>query len=383
MAFSLALRLSELQPGSEQSLGYLLGVGALLSLVTAPLTGILSDRTKSRWGRRRPFAVVGLLAGLGAVPVLVFAPNIPLLAVGWALTTFGWGTVGGSVGNLLADRLPEQQRGSVSGLTNLAGQISPVVGILMVGTVASDPVLLFLLPALAGGILVLLFILFVNEPDSRHLDTGARLTLPGFLRSLLFNPRKHPTFAWVWGSRFLFFFGLSLTSSYTTYFFAQRLGVAVAEVATVMAVVSAAGVLAASLGALGAGWISDRVGTRNGWAAASAVLFAAGCVVSAVSWDFQGLLVGSILTNLGIAAFGSVGQALVLDVLPHRKTQAGRYLAITSYSQRIPAALAPSLAPAILAASGGPTANYTTLYVGAAGLAVIAGVVTILAGRRR
>jgi MFS family permease len=383
MAYSLALRLTELQPGSEQSLGYLLGTGALLSLITAPLTGILSDRTKSRWGRRRPFTVLGLVAGLAAVPVLIHAPSIPVLAAGWALTTFGWGTVGGSIGNLLADRLPRRQRGSVSGWTNLAGYVAPVVGILMVSPVASDTVLLFLLPALAGGLLVLLFVLFVHEPDSRVSDMGPRLTMTGFLRSLLFNPRKHPAFAWVWGSRFLFFFGLSLTTSYTTYFTAQRLGIEVSEVATVMAVVAGVGVLAASLGALGAGWVSDRFGSRTGWTSISTVVFAAGCIVSALAWDLPMLLTGSILTSLGIAAFGSVGQALVLDVLPHRGTQAGRYLAITSYSQRIPAALAPMLAPAIIAAAGGEKVSYATLYVAAAGLAAVAATVILLSTKIR
>lgn len=383
MAYSLALRLADLAPGSEQTLGYILGIGAVCSLIAAPLTGIVSDRTRSRWGRRRPFTVLGVLIGLAGVPVLAFAPDIPTLAIGWTLTTIGWGTAGNSVGNLLADRLPERQRGKVSGFTNLAGQVSPVVGILLAGAVSSDALLLFLVPAAVGTVLILGFVFFVPEADSRHLRFEGRLTVGRFLTSLVFNPRRHPQFTWVWVGRFLFSFGLSLTVAYGTYFYAQRLGVPIAQVATVMAVVSALGIVAAGVGALGGGWLSDRWGSRRGWVAVSTVIFAAGCVVSAFSWSLPLLIVGALVTNLGIAAFGSVGQALVLDVLPHRDTQAGRFLAITSFSQRIPSALAPLTAPLLLAAAGSAHAQYTVLYLASASCAILGGAVTFLGGRRR
>ncbi|MWV51560.1 MFS transporter (plasmid) [Rathayibacter sp. VKM Ac-2803] len=383
MAFSMALRLTELAPGSEQVLGYILGVGALCSLVSAPLTGIVSDRTRSRWGRRRPFTVLGVAIGLAAVPVLAFAPNAIVLGIGWMLTSVGWGTAGGSIGNLLADRLPESQRGKVSGLTGLAGQVSPVLGILLAGQFTGDALLLFLVPATVGAVMVALFILFVPEADSRHLTFKNRLTFPRFAKSLLFRPRDHPAFAWALVGRFFFFFGLFLTVAYGTYFYAQRLGVPVAEVSSVMAVISASGVLSAALGSLGGGWVSDRFGTRRSWAAASTMIFATGCVVSAFSWTFPMLVTGALLTNLGIAAFGSVGQALILDVLPFRETEAGRFLAITSFSQRIPSAIGPLAAPLLLGLAPSDETQYLVLYLSAAALALLGGAVTLTLATER
>lgn len=383
MAYSLAVRLADLAPGSERALGYVLGMGAVCSLLAAPLTGIVSDRTRSRWGRRRPFAALGIVIGLAGVPVLTFATNIPVLAVGWALTSIGWGTAGNSVGNLVAERVPERQRGKVSGLTNLAGQIAPVVGILLAGTVAESTLLLFLVPAAVGAGLILLFIVWVPEADSRRLRFEQPLTGRGLVTSLVFNPRLHPDFALVWIGRFMFSFGLSLTVAYGTYFYAQRLGVPVTQVATVMALVSAIGVAAAGAGALGGGWVSDRWGDRRTWTAMSAVVFAAGCAISALSWSLPLLIVGALVSNLGIAAFGSVGQALVLDLLPHRATQAGRFLAIASFSQRLPSAIAPLAAPLFLAVAGSARAQYTALYLTSAGCALLGGAVTFLAGRRR
>ncbi|WES66057.1 MFS transporter [Microbacter sp. GSS18] len=383
MAFSLALRLSDLAPGRESTLGYILGIGAVCSLVAAPLTGIISDRTRSRWGRRRPFTVLGVVIGLAAVPVLAFAPDIPVLTAGWLLTSIGWGTAGGSIGNLLADILPERQRGGVSGLVNLAGQVSPVFGILLAGLVTEDSLLLFLVPALVGAVLVLAFALLVDEADSRHMRFADALTITRFLKSLAFDPRRHPAFAWAWVGRFLFFFGLSLTIAYGTYFYSQRLGVPVEDVAAVMAGISAVGIAAASAGALGAGWISDRWGSRRAWVAVAAALFALGCVVSAFAWTLPLLIAGALIANIGIAAFGSVGHALVLDVMPHRETQAGRFSAITGFSQRIPSAVAPLAAPLLLGLAATTHAQYTVLYLASGALALLGGLVTVVLVRPR
>lgn len=377
MAFSLAVRLDELAPGRTDVLGYILGIGSAATLVLAPLTGILSDRTRSRWGRRRPFTVIGLLVGLVSVPVLAGAPNVVVLALGWVLSTVGWGTVGGSIGNWQADRLPAGQRGKVSGLTGLMMQVSPVVGILLVAQVRDQTVLVFAIPAVIATVLVGLFTVFARDPDTRWMPPMTRLTVGGLLKSYVFNPRTSPDFAWNWLGRFVFFLGLTLTTSFTVYFYAQRLGLDVPDVAGIMAFTSALSVGTALLGSLGGGWLSDRTARRKPLILTGTVFFSAGCGVCAFSWDLISLVAGTLLLSFGIAVFSAVGQALVLDVLPDRDTQAGRYLAITMFAQKIPGVLAPVAAPALLViGSGAP--NFTALYLAAAGLALAGGLIIAL-----
>jgi len=374
MAYSLALRLNELAPDREDYLGYILGVGSVFSLFTAPLTGILSDRTRSRFGRRRPFTLAGTVVGLIAIPLLVFAPSIPILTAGWILSTVGWGTAAGSIGNYQADRLPPQQRGQIAGLTGMTMQVSPVVGILIAGNVAADRLLLFLVPAAIGAVLVLLFIILVKEPDSRGTQFDHALSVGKVFGSFLFKPREHPDFAWNWLGRFVFFLGLSLTTSYSTYFYAQRLDIPVEEVASVLAVISGIGILSSTIGSIVGGWLSDHLGRRRLFVVLGVGVFASGSVVSAFADSFAILLAGSLLSSLGIAAFLSVSQAIVLDVLPGGSTEAGRYMAVTSFSQKIPSAVAPLLAPMLLLI-GAPAdrANYSALYLICAVLAVAGG----------
>lgn len=372
MSYSLAVRLDQLSPGRADLLGYILGIGAAATLIVAPLTGILSDRTRSRWGRRRPFTVIGIALGLAGVPTMAFAPNLVVLAAGWVLSTVGWNTAGGSVGNWQADRLPAQQRGKVSGMTGLAMQISPVVGIILVGTVRAETLLVFAIPAAFGLVLAGLFVFFAEDPDSRRFEHPDPLTMGRVVRSYAFNPRAFPDFAWNWVGRFVFFLGLTFTTSFSVFFFAQRLGVPVPDVANFQAITAALSIITALVGSLGGGWLSDKMRRRKPLIVTGAMVFAAGCTVSAFAGDVPTLLVGTLIASLGIAIFAAVGQALTLDVLPNRETEAGRYMAIILFAQKIPGVLAPAVAPMILTVGGGE--NFFALYLVGAALALIGGV---------
>jgi MFS family permease len=384
MAYSLAVRLDQLAPGRTEALGIVLAVGSAATLVLAPLTGILSDRLRSRWGRRRPFTVIGLLIGVASVPVMALAPSLVVLTIGWTLSTVGWGTAAASLGNWQADRLPPHQRGRVSGLTGVTMQVAPVIGIILVGFFRDQVLVVFALPAAIGVVLVVAFLAVVRDPDSRGMVIERRLTVGGLLRSYGFDPRKAPDFAWNWLGRFIFFSGLTLTTSFTVFFVAQRLELRVPDVAGVLAIVSASSIVTATLGSLGGGWLSDRVGRRKPFILAGSALFAAGCSVSAFAHDLPTLMVGTLLNSLGIATFSAVAQALLLDVLPDREREAGRYMAIALFAQKIPGVFAPVLGGAVLAIGAGAGAgaeNFTALYLLAAALAFAGGLLITLSVR--
>jgi MFS family permease len=324
--------------------------------------------------------VIGLLIGAASVPVMALAPNVTALAIGWMLSTVGWGTAAASLGNWQADRLPPHQRGRVSGLTGVTMQVAPVVGIILVGLFRDQVILVFALPAAVGVVLVVAFLAVVHDPDSRGMVIERRLTVGGLLRSYGFDPRKASDFAWNWLGRFIFFSGLTLTTSFTVFFVAQRLELRVPEVAGVLAIVSASSIVTATLGSLGGGWLSDRVGRRKPFILAGSAFFAAGCSVSAFAHDLPTLMVGTLLNSLGIATFSAVAQALLLDVLPDREREAGRYMAIALFAQKIPGVFAPVLGGAVLAIGAG-AANFTALYLLAAALAFAGGLLITLSVR--
>jgi len=373
LAISLSIRLQSLAPGHEEYLGYITGAGAAWVVLTGPFLGMLSDHTRTRIGRRKPWMIGGLIIGMVSLVVMATAANVFLLGVGWVLAQLGWGQVLGALQNRTADRLPENQRGKVAGLTGFGTQIAPVLGVSVAGAFASQSLLLFLIPGVIGAVLALLFVLFTKEPDSRRMQLPP-LRFGTALRNFVFSPRQYPDFGWNWLGRFFFYFGLSLNTTFTAFFFAQRLGIGLTAVAGIIAAVSVGGIVTTSLGAIGGGFLSDRLKRRRVFVLLSGVLFAAGAVTMAFSSDLPLLIVGSLISSVGIGLFSAVDQALLLDVLPERETNAGRFMAINGFATSIPQAVAPLIAPIflVIGASGGDK-NYTILYL-------LAGVCTIIGG---
>jgi MFS family permease len=240
LSFSLALRIQQLVPGHEEVLGYATGIAQAVFIVTAPLVGIWSDRTRSRLGRRRPFMVGGIALGMAGLVVIALAPNVPVLMVGWVVAMFGWSNTGSAIVFLQADLVPEEQRGRISGLTGLSAQVAPVLGIGIVSAfIKTSTFLVFFVPGAVGAALTLLFVFLGKDPDSRLLDLPAdRISVKKVFASYAFNPRKYPDFGWNWFGRFAFFMGLYLNTTFGTFFYAQRLEVSVAEVGAIVAICS-------------------------------------------------------------------------------------------------------------------------------------------------
>ncbi|MHC9045669.1 MFS transporter [Microbacterium saperdae] len=379
IAISLSVRVSELAPGHEEYLGFITGAGALVVMLTSPFLGIASDRTRTRIGRRRPFMIAGTILGVVSLLVMAFAPNILVLGAGWILAQLGWGQALSNLQISTADRLAPTQRGKVAGLTGFATQIAPVFGVILVSGFTGNALLLFLIPGIAGVVLVALFVLLVHEDDSRAMVFDESLNVGRVLRKYLFNPRHYPDYSLNWLARFLFYFGLTLNTTFTAFFFAARLGISLAEVAGVIALLGGVGVLAVTAGALGGGFLSDRLRRRRLFVLISSLLMGVGMVTMAFSTDLPVLIAGSLIVSVGIGGFSAVDQALLLDVLPERETDAGRFMGITGFATSIPQAVAPLIAPVFLAvgvAAGGEK-NYTLLFLIAAGCVVLGGLVAL------
>lgn len=377
LAISLTIRVNTLAPGHPEYLGYITGAGALFVMLTAPFMGVWSDRTRTPLGRRRPFMIGGMVVGVASLVVMALAPNVLVVGLGWILAQWGWGTALSNLQISTADRLPESQRGKVAGLTSFATQIAPVFGVILAQFFTGDPLLLFLVPGAVGVVFVVLFVTLVHEDDSRGLPKDP-ITVLQLLSKYLYDPRKHPDFSWNWLGRFLFYTGITLNTTYTAFFFADRLGIAVESVAGIMASLSMAGVLAVTLGAIGGGFLSDRLKRRRLFVLIGGLIMAGGMLAQAYAPDLAVLVAGSLVTSVGLGLFAAVDQALLLDVLPERETDAGRFMGITGFATSIPQSIAPLAASGILliGAQGGDR-NYTLLFIVAAVSVLLAGIAVL------
>ncbi len=119
--------------------------GLIVALLTNPFFGLLSDRTRGRFGRRRPYVVGGSLVnvvGLLLMAILpdalvndgsgtLFSPSLLTLMVLLMLVQLANNAAAAPFHALLPDLVPAEQRGIASGIMGLAFWLGTISGALV------------------------------------------------------------------------------------------------------------------------------------------------------------------------------------------------------------------------------------------------------------
>jgi len=369
-------------PGSlgsaEQAayLGWLAAAAAIVALFLQPLIGLLSDRTRTVWGRRRPHIVWGTALMLLGAAALTRAAGPWSFAAAFLLLQAGNSAAIAAYQALLPDLVPRRQRGSASGFLGL---------MTILGNAASLGLAALLLSEAAGGrpaaitsgatayytvtiaglaLACGVTLVGVAEPSSRDQPVkawpGLRTTLIAWL-----EPWRTRNYVWVFVARFLVIMGLTLFMTFIEYYFARVAHVTNFVQAT--AAVALIALLVAVVGAVGLGRLSDRV-PRVPLAFASTLVMALAAVLFWVSggniplWWLGGVF------GLGYGAYWSVDWALAVDSLPSIRA-AGRDLGLWSLASTLPGMAAPALGSLIIgsgAALGRTEAGYQGVFIAAA-----------------
>jgi MFS family permease len=371
---SLSLKINSLV-GIKQapnSLALVAGTGALLALFANPFFGKLSDRTSSRFGMRRPWLVGGLIGGSLGILVVALAPNIGVVLIGWCVAQLFFNSVLAALIAVLPDQVPVSQRGQVAGVLGICLPIASVSGTFVVQLFAGNELAVFLMPCAIGGLCILVF---AARLDDRRLAVTERpaWSRRELARTFYVNPRRHPDFAWAFSSRFLFVLAYAFLTTYQTYYLLEKIGTAQADVARQVFLGTATMASVTIAASMVGGGLSDRTGRRKIFVCLASIVFGLSMFVIAVAISFGGFLVGMAIGGLGFGLYMAVDLALVADVLPDANSSA-KDLGVMNIAGALPSAIAPAMAPAILAVGHG---SYGVLYA-VAGVCAVLGAAAVL-----
>jgi MFS family permease len=362
---TLALRVDEIAPDSKTTvLAILSGFGMVVQSILLPTFGVLSDETRSRFGRRAPWIAFGLggltLGGL----MIATATSLPFLAIGWIVMTVASPASVSPLFAVITDRVPEHQQGLLSGFAGSSNMLALVVGSFLVALVPGNSFLEVMLPIGVAIVLVLGFLaafpdrpLPADRPESSPMSASLRNLFAG----MRFNPREAPAFAWLLLCITLVTLGNGFGSAYGVYFVEDHLLVPSEDVTAILARSMMASCLPALLFSPLAGWVADKTGRRRPILLVSMVILAAGLFLIGSSETVNDYYIGGLVGGIGLAMFFGSAFGYVVSVIQNRDDKA-RDLGLMNVAMALPMGIAPFLSPFILSiGSSGP--NYVALYV--------------------
>lgn len=351
---TLALRVRELAPqNATGAISLVLFTGAVAALVSNPLFGALSDRTHSRFGRRRPYLVGGAVSGFAALALIGIAPSVGLLCVGWCLAQLAYNAVLAAMVAIVPDQISSSQRGTVVGILGVCMPMGQIVGTYLVQLLSANLTLALLVPGTLGlaGVLALAWVL-PDAPLAREAATP--------IQARPVEPLSRRDFHWAWLSRVFFVMGSIFLQAYQPLLLIDGMGFPATQGPKLIFRSTLVQAIMMVTWSLIAGRLSDRIGRRKPIAMAGSVIQGLGLWLIALAPSYTLFLGGVALLGVGHGVYEGVNLALVTEVLPDRARHAAKDLGLLNITNTLPQVIAPLAAPIILAVSQG---DFTLLFL--------------------
>jgi Na+/melibiose symporter-like transporter len=334
----------------EAWLGTILPVGAAMSMLITPIAGALSDRCRARWGKRRPFLLVGGLINIGFL--LACAPfgagsNVWGFMAMFVGLQFGCNWWGGPYAGLIPDIVPKEKAGQASGFQALNTALGTILGAVLGGMLSRSGSYHNVYFAVAGilGLFLVITLLGVRERPNHAPATP--FEIGEFVRSFAINPREHPNFYWVLITRAMICMGVYSISVFFQYFLKDvvKAGDPVAATQNLMVIIIGMGIPTSIV----AGQLSDRHGRKPLVYASGAVMAIAVAIFVPISFfpTVAAAFVVGGLFGIGNGAYQAVDWALAIDVLPNGD-DAAKDMGVWHVALVLPQILAPSISGLVL-----------------------------------
>jgi len=156
----------------ETLTGFVLALDNILAIFLLPIFGTLSDKTKSRYGKRMPYIVIGTAVAVVSMMFLPYADNtrnLTLFFISLGVVLFAMSTYRSPAVALMPDFTPKPLRSKANAIINLMGAAGGVFALIMIALLVktvdgkANYIYVFASVAALMVISVVILVLTINE----------------------------------------------------------------------------------------------------------------------------------------------------------------------------------------------------------------------------
>lgn len=244
---------------SATVIGFIMVWDNIINMFVQPWVGERSDRTRSRFGRRKPWLMLGAPLAAGFFILVPFVrENFVLIALAILGTNVGMALFRSPTIAYLGDLFPSEQRSKANGVINLMGGVGGALALFGGGALYKMGVPLpFIVGALLLLITVAVVLLFVREPNQTELPTESTGGVLQNLRQVWADADRSGVA--ILSAIFLWFVGWNAMETFFTLYARNVLGVNEGTGAQMLTAFAAALILFA----IPSGYIATRFGRKR------------------------------------------------------------------------------------------------------------------------
>jgi len=347
------------------------GAGTLIAVFWQPIMGSVSDRTRSRFGRRKPYIFVATI--FSAVFLILMSRPSPFAGGNPSAAGFAWAASGAFLWlfllyfllqvsenaaqapyqGLLPDVVPEDERSRASGWVGGGNLLGILLGVVVAGTFMGMHRADLALGSMAVFLVAAMLVTVLVFPDKVQPAEGGRFDLKEVtIGTFAISPRQHHDFIWLMVSRLLILVSAGGLQKFAYFYFrdvfypgssrhlddlAQLAGRDLQAIILVVALVAT----------FPAAELSHRIGRRP-FIIASGILGALGTVglifsssmslpaamtapvahLLSVSDRLSQAFYFGLIIGVAVGIFLAVDWAYMVDVIPHEES--GRFLGFSN-----------------------------------------------------
>ena len=318
------------QPGTEgTALFQMTAFGSLIAAIVQPTVGSLSDYTVSRWGRRKPYIVVGSVLDIVFLVGIASSSTVLTIAAFMTLLQVSANVAQGPFQGYVPDLVPERQVGLASALVGMFQVLGNVTGAVVAALAVATGQ--YAVATVALGVIEVITMLSValGVREGRAAKDRAGRSWAAVAREAWgTDVLRERSFLWLVGSRLFVLIGSLMLLNLGVFYLVRSLGLAEkADAGQVYFVVSGLVAFGVLLTVLPAARASDRFGRKPVIYTACGVGATALSII-AVAPSVPLVLVGAGLLGVSTGSFLAVDWALMTDIIP--KASSGRFMGISN-----------------------------------------------------
>jgi len=369
---------SSTHPLAGLAIGVITTAGVIIAIVVQPTMGAISDHTRTRLGRRKPFILAGTAMDIVFLSLAALAfwnqaywPFVGAVALLQFSSNFAQGPYQGYV----PDLVPARQVGVASGLlgaANIAGNLlGPGLAILFVvvlpDTLHAPQIALGVFAAIAVVEVTTMLVTVLWVPDRPAAES--KLSLLDRARGAWgMDILQQRDYVWLLVSRLFVLTALVSLQAFAVFFLENAHGMSPDQAQVLQFPLIITTALAALLSAVPGGWISSRIGRKP-------VLFVAiglgliGALLLAFGPAYWMVVLAAVPIGICSGVFLGVDWALMTDIIP--KAESGRYMGISNIAVASAGPIASTVGGVVVFivvslaanAAGGPGLAYRAIFV--------------------